>query len=123
MTNNTRKKRDYNKNNWGPPFWIHFILLILFLFSPFLFRWYVILIGGALVILQFFVLDDCIFTLWEFGEKTKERPGFFEHYLTKIGMKTSARTGNFLARRYFPTIILTLIILWQFVLGFGVLIF
>lgn len=115
--------RDYGKDNWKLPFWVHFILLLLFLFSPFLFRWYVILLGGVLVGLQFLILDDCIFTRWEFGEKTKERPGFFEHYLAKGGMKITAKTGYLIVRYYFPLIILTLVIFWQFILGYEVLIF
>jgi hypothetical protein len=115
--------RDYNKNNWGLPFWVHFLFLVLFLSSPFLFRWYVILLGGVLIGLQFFILDDCVFTKWEFGEKTEDRPGFFEHYLAKIGIKISAKTGSRIVRHYFPLITFVLVIVWQFILGYGVLIF
>lgn len=70
------------KKEFGVWFWVHSILLIPAYLSPLLLDWRLIIIGVAVLHIQYKVFGGCILTHLEMGKDKNET--FMWYYLSKI---------------------------------------
>ncbi len=107
--------KQYDKRVlFGPFFWLHLILDALFVISPFLFSWKLILLGIILLELQFVFFGGCLINKLHFS-KDKEAV-FLYPYLKMLGVDISYQNAKILMRYIVPVIILGTAIFWQVVM-------
>ena len=100
---------------FDPFFWLHLLLEVLFLLSPLLLFWKLILLGVVLLELQFFALNGCLINKWHFPND--KEAVFLYPYLRMLGVNISYRHSKILMRYVVPVIILLLALFWQVVKG------
>ena len=110
------------KNDFGLVFWVHLILLILIIASPFLFSLAVIIITIALFWIQFFIFGGCVLTFKQFG-KTDPEMTFWYYLFTLLKLDVNKKKVKIAVRYILPFIIVVMTILWQSILGHDYLLF
>lgn len=93
---------------------LHLIIILLIWASPFLFGWWLIVIGILLYFMQLIFLGDCLLTRRQFSTK-KRSITFYYYIITKFGLKPSGYRIRFLADYIMPPIILGWALVWQLV--------
>jgi hypothetical protein len=93
---------------------LHLFLILTAWTSWIFFDVAIILIGAALYYLQLVIFKNCILTKKQFDSGDAS---FYEYLLQAIGLKTKKETMNFLAIYIFPLVIISLAIIWQYILG------
>ena len=121
MTKNSTKSnaefeyQQYDKKIlFGPFFWLHLFLDLLFIASPFFLPWKLILWGIVLLELQFFFFRGCLINKLHFP-KSREAV-FLYPYLKMLGIDVSYQSVKILMRYVVPIILLAVAILWQIVM-------
>ena len=113
----SKKKKDYSII-----FWLHLLVNVILYCSWFLFSWYWILLGEALVQLQFHLFKGCIFTRLEFGGDSTDE-SCIAYYFEKWGiLKNTSKTRLFI-KDISPRLVFILMIVWQVLLGMEPLLF
>ena len=113
--NNEFNYKQYDRKVlFGPFFWLHLFLELVFIVSPFLFSWKLILLGVILLELQFVIFDGCLINKLHFS-KDKEAV-FLYPYLKMLGVDISYQNVKMLMRYVVPVVILAVAILWQIVM-------
>jgi len=108
------------KKEFGVLFWVHISFIMVVVISPLLFSPKVIIVGIAIMGIQFWAFDGCVLTHLEFG-KDKKRT-FIWYYLKKIFPNLNPKTKGIVMNFIVPVIILALAFLLQIKLGFKPLI-
>lgn len=111
------QKRDFN-----PIFWIHLILVILIVASPFLFSLALIAVGAMVLWLQYLVFGGCILTFQQFGRGDSDMT-FWYYLLTKLGLNVDKRKVKLVVRYALPFVIVGVAFIWQFELNNDPLLF
>lgn len=79
----------------GFVFWLHLILIILFLSSPFWVSYKLIFLGIFLYYVQLFIFGNCILTIKQFNSKKQEESVYW-FILGKFGIKFNKnKVANF----------------------------
>jgi len=99
-------------------FWIHVLTIFVFILSPFLFNWKIILLGIFLYYIQIFFLGNCILTTLQFGKKKKDK-SFYHYLLTKIGINLNENKVNFFIIYIKPWILFLFALVLQIILKFS----
>ena len=97
-------------------FLLHLVVILFVYLSPFILDWKLILILIALYYLQLWFFGNCILTIRQFKEKTRET-SFYSHVLNKLGFYPDKKTVRIVVDYYVPWIILVVALVWQIVLG------
>ena len=102
MSNNV----PLQKENVGLVIALHAFWVLAIWASPFLFPWWVIIVGIAVYFLQLFLLGDCILTRAQFETKNKRGPTFYYYLLIKLGFKPDMQRVRWIADNVMPWVIL-----------------
>jgi len=103
------------KKEFGLWFWIHVLLLIPAYLSPFFIDWKLIVIGVAILQIQYWVIDGCILTHLEMGKDKNET--FIWYYLRKIYPELNPKRTKFVIRVVVPLVLVLAGLLLQSELG------
>ena len=103
------------KKEFGSWFWIHLLLLIPAYFSPLFVDWKLIVVGVAILQIQYWMIGGCILTHLEMGKDKNET--FIWFFLQKIYPKFNPKTTKFVIRVIVPVILIAAGIVWQVSLG------
>ena len=101
-------------------FLLHLVIILLVYISPFILDWKLILILIALYYLQLLIVGNCILTIKQFAERTRDTT-FYSHVLNKLEFYPDKRTVRIIVDYYIPWTILAVALIWQIVLGHTVL--
>ncbi len=99
------------KKEFGLIFWLHLIIILAVLSSPFWLSWKIILIFIFLYYFQLFFFKNCLLTKLQFNETTRDTT-FYSHYLEKLGIKINKRKLRIFLDYILPWIILTISIIF-----------
>ncbi len=105
-----------NTSYYGPIFWLHCAWSVIAYFSWLLFSWWIVILGAAILQLQFFIFGNCVLTKAEFKEAAKDA-SWHAVYLEKLGLKVNRRKVEIAVRYVAPAIVFALILVWQFALA------
>jgi len=83
---------DNIKKDYGPIFWTHLFVILLWYVSPLFITWYWLLFGTAFSYLQGIIIGGCILSHKQFGEEADET--FFRYYLNKLGFNMSKKVAK-----------------------------
>ena len=97
---------------FGLIFWLHLIIILLVLSSPFWLSWKIITIFILLYYLQLFFLKNCVLTKLQFNEPERDTT-FYSYYLTKLGFKVNKRKLKIFLDYVLPWVILLISFLLQ----------
>lgn len=103
------------KKEFGLWFWVHILLLIPAYLSPLFIDWKLIVIGVAILQIQYWVIDGCILTHLEMGKDKNET--FIWYYLKKIYPDLDSKITKFVIRVIVPIVLVTAGIIIQIKLG------
>ncbi|MFT5833076.1 MAG: hypothetical protein ACI97N_000702 [Cognaticolwellia sp.] len=106
-------------------FWLHLLLLVAGWTGPFLFPWYIMVIGYALIFFQFLIFGKCLVN--EMHELENENYYTFYTFLFEcLGMSFSKKTQKimfyFIRWPLYP-LLSAFTLFWQLYLGFKPLLF
>ncbi len=104
--------RDILHSDFGLVFWIHSLLILGALASPFYLDYRVILILLGFYILQFVLFKQCVLSIFQFGKVD----GFYHHYAARLGLKWKRRTVSVVSNLVLPGYVLVMMLIWQVVL-------
>jgi len=96
------------------------LLLILAYLSPLLIDWKLIIVGVAILQIQYWVIDGCVLTHLEMGKDKNET--FIWYYFRKINPNLNPRTTKFVIRVIVPILLVAIGFIAQVKLGFRPLI-
>lgn len=85
-----------------------------------LFSWWLIIIGGIILTLQFKIYGGCILSRLEFGDSSK---GCVAYYLVKWGLGNNESYLDSFVSRYLSLFIFSLAVIWQVFLGINPFLF
>lgn len=89
--------------DFGPLFWLHIVLIIGILTTPFFVDWRLILVGIALLQLQYWFFKGCVLSNKELGQGNG---GFWFYYLKKVLPKITVRSVDIFTELVLPGIVL-----------------
>ncbi|MFH1207631.1 MAG: hypothetical protein V1668_03420 [Patescibacteria group bacterium] len=92
--------------------WLHLVAIMLIWASPFLFSWWLIVIGIFMYFLQILFLGDCFLTRRQFLTK-KRSVTFYYYVLVKFGFTPNGYRIRFAADYIMPPVILGWAMAWQ----------
>ena len=98
-------------------FIIHFILVIIAWVGPFVFPWYLMVLGYGLVVGQFFYYKRCLMNK-SHGLDDSEEHTFYSHLFERIGLKPNRRKLKSFVRGYLYIILAVFTLFLQLGLGF-----
>jgi hypothetical protein len=104
------------KKDFGFIFWVHLVLLILYVLSPLLINWWLIILIITALQIQFHYLGGCILTQIQLNEKTSKT--FVWYYLEKFFPNVVFKNERRLFTLYIPLIIFLIAIIIQVFLGY-----
>ena len=96
-------------------FLLHLVIIIFVYISPFILDWKIILILIAIYYLQLIVFGNCVLTIKQFKERTRDT-SFYSHVLNKLGFYPNKKTVRIIVDYYIPWIILLIAFVWQIAL-------
>lgn len=67
------------QKDFGSIFWFHLVFILFTYATPILFSYWLVIVGVALLQLQYYVFGGCVLTHAELG--TKKYQSFYYHYL------------------------------------------
>ncbi len=102
-------------NNFGFWFWIHLSFICIAYLAWVLFDWRIVIIGTALVFLQWLVFKRCIISSREINAQNWE-DNWFYHYSQKLGLRADKRHLHIFSTYVSPGAIVFAAIIWQVVL-------
>ncbi len=82
------------KHDFGLIFWVHLLLIFIFLACPFLIGWQWVFLIGVLFIVQDKLFNNCILTQAQLGHKKEIRQdelSFYAYYFQKMGLKINPK--------------------------------
>ena len=94
--------------------WLHIIEVTFVWLTPFLFSWYLIVLGILLNYIQELLLGGCVLTIMQFGKKNKK--AFYTFILEKIGYRPNNEKVIFFVNHIKPLILLGIALIWQILL-------
>lgn len=97
--------------DFGYVFWLHLVLIVAALSSPFWLSWKLILVGIIILHIQWFALGGCYLTHIETNKDPQST--FYYHYLSKIFSKINKKYTRFIVRYVLPVLILGLALVVQ----------
>lgn len=100
---------------------IHSIIILLAYVSPFLIEWKIVLGFIFLYYIQLFVFGNCILTLAQFKEDTRDTT-FYSYLFAKLGFNPKKTTLRIIVDYCIPWVILLFAIFWQIYLNHTVMI-
>ncbi len=100
---------------------LHFTLILLIYISPFVLNWKIILFFILLYYLQLYVFGNCILTIKQFNESTRDT-SFYSYALAKLNFYPNKKIARIVVDYFMPWVILFLAIIWQEYLGHIVII-
>ncbi len=107
--------KQYDKKVlFGPFFWLHLFLELVFIASPFLLSWKLILLGIILLELQFLIFNGCLINKLHFSND--KEAVFLYPYLKMLDIDISYQSAKILMRYVVPVVVLVVAILWQIVM-------
>lgn len=108
--------QDEHVKDFGPWFWVHVVLLLIAYASPLLADWRIILIGVAVLQIQYWMIGGCYITHLERGKDSREV--FWWYYLRKIWPNIRADHTKFVVRIVVPIIIVGIAFILQTHIGY-----
>ena len=108
------------KKEFGLYFWIHLLLLIPAYLSPLIIDWKLIMVGVAILQIQYWAINGCFLTHLEMGKDKNET--FVWYYLRKIYPNLNPKTINFVIRVIVPILLIIIGLILQVKFGFKPLI-
>ena len=115
MKNEDFDYKKYSKHElFGPWFWMHLALNILFLMSPFLFSWKILTVVLILYFLQFAIFKNCLINKVHFNQD--KDTVFLYPYLKILGWSLSYQKSKILLRYILPLLLFFIALIWQLVL-------
>lgn len=109
------------KDNVGWIIAFHGTLIALTWVSPFLFPWWVIVLGIGAYFLQLAIWGDCVLTRAQFETNNKRAVSFYYFLLVELGFKPNMQRVRWIADTVIPWVILSIALLWQQVFNQSVL--
>ncbi len=103
------------KSDFGAIFWIHLVVIVVSYLLGILFSWYIVV---GIMILYYFQLKwigTCILTSWQFGDSDPDI-SYYWYYLSKLGLKLDKKKVNKFVDYGVPSIIVKIMIVYQFIL-------
>lgn len=91
---------------------LHFVVIVLALLSPFLVSWKVVGVFIVLYYLQLYIFGNCILTIKQFKEKDRDT-SFHWYILNSMGIKFSKRSVRIFVDYYLPWILLIIAFVYQ----------
>ncbi|MBT4516602.1 MAG: hypothetical protein HOC78_01790 [Candidatus Komeilibacteria bacterium] len=82
------------KTDYGLIFWIHLLVILAYLITPFVLGWQWIFLIVALFYLQNLLFKNCVLTkaqLDERGDVDESERSFYSYYFKKIGLKVNSK--------------------------------
>ena len=106
------------KNDYGLIFWIHLLVILAYLITPFVLGWQWILLIVALFYVQNFFFKNCILTKAQLdnrGDVDESEKNFYAYYFKKMSPKVDPRW----VKKYFAYSLMwtvfTISLIWQLV--------
>ena len=106
-------------HDFGIIFWLHLVVIIAFILTPFYLSWFFIFLLLVLHYVQGGLFKNCLLTKAQFGRKNDIdhlEMSFFVYYFKKMGLKANPKK----VKKYFAHILLWVVfifsLLWQIVL-------
>ena len=90
---------------------LHLGLLAAWYSSPFYLDWRLVIATVIIYYIQLYFWNGCLLSFGQFG---KDNPGFYYHYLTKLGFHPNRRVLNFVLDVVIPLSIILLALFRQF---------
>ncbi|HAR55052.1 TPA: hypothetical protein DCR79_02075 [Patescibacteria group bacterium] len=87
-------------------FWLHLILLVFAYLSPVLVDWRLIILGVALLQIQYWVANGCVLTKLEMGQDKTQ--AFLWYYLKEFFPNLNPRRTKFVIRVVVPIILVVI---------------
>lgn len=99
------------KKEFGLYFWIHALLLIPAYLSPLLFDWKLVILGAALLEIQYWLIGGCFLTHLQLGENRNQT--FIWYYLHKIFPSMDPVKTKFVIRVIVPILLIVFAFILQ----------
>ncbi len=109
------------KKEFGIYFWLHLLVLIPAYISPLLFDWKLVILGSALLEIQYYLIGGCFLTHLQLGKDKNET--FVWYYLHKIFPSMDAAKTKFIVRIIVPVVLITAAFILQVQYNFKPLIY
>jgi len=101
---------------------VHFLLIIVAIFSPFIFSWWIIVLGSVILWLQYYFVGNCVLTKKQFSSKDKDMT-YWYFILSKFFPNINKKKVKKIVRNILPVSIILLSIIIQVIFGFDPVIF
>jgi hypothetical protein len=92
------------KKEYGLYFWLHVVALLIAYLSPIIINWKIIVVGVAILQVQYIVINGCYLTHLEFGKDKKEV--FLWYYLRRFFPSLKPNTTKFFVRVVAPSLVI-----------------
>ena len=109
------------KNDFGLLFWVHLLVILIYISTPFWLGWQWVLLIVTLFYLQNALFKNCVLTkaqLDERGDVDESERSFYSYYFKKMGLSVNAKW----VKKYFAySLVWTVFgvsLLWQIVFNF-----
>jgi len=89
---------------------LHILIIAACFFSPWLFKWPIIILAYIIYHLQLYLFKGCILSRWQFG---KNQDGFYHHYLKKVFPRIKREYIDIVVDYLIPLIIISLAVYIQ----------
>lgn len=111
-----------NKKDYSLIFGLHLIITIIAYLSPFLFSYWIIILGALILQIQFLLINDCFINWFEFGPINEIT--FVGYYLQKWGLiKENTIKTKIIIRYITPVLVIVFALIWQVLLNQQVFLF